>query len=71
MHSQALPLSSPCKHDVVAILSTRGTAGVSLRVMRAAEVVSDLVCQSDVTDGRRDVFAVVEQSYDSRVEALR
>ena len=64
-------LSLPGEHDVVTVLPTRCTAGIRLRVVRAAEVVANLMGECDVADGRRNVFAVVEECDDSCVETLR
>lgn len=63
-------LPSPGKHDVVAVLPTRSTAGIRLRVVGAAKVVADLMGECDVADSRRNVFAIVKECDDPRVEAL-
>ena len=65
-----VPGGRPGEHDEVAVLAARDAVGVILRVMGRAEVVTHLMCHSNVGHGGRHVLAVVHQGDDARVETL-
>ena len=49
----------PGKHDKVAIFSSWSARRV-LRVVRTSKIMTDLVGQCDVTNGRRNLFPIIE-----------
>ena len=65
-----VPGGRPGEHDEVAVLAARDAVGVILRVMGRAEVVTHLMCHSNVGHCGRHVLAVVHQGDDARVETL-